>query len=66
MAVLTAPESSSTPTSTTTPWKARRRESGPIRYMERPPIRLSRNWGRAESGMIITAKKETSEVKIML
>ena len=29
-------------------------------------MRLSRNWGRAESGMIITAKNETSEVKTML
>ena len=66
MAVLTAPDSSSTPTSTTTPWNARRKVSGPTRYMERPPIRLSRNWGRAESGMIITAKKETSDVKTML
>ena len=66
MAVLTAPERISVPTSTTNPWNSRRTEIGPTRNMESPPIRLFRNLGRAASGMSITAKKDTSDVNSML
>ena len=66
IAVFTAPDRISVPTSTTKPWNSRRSGSGPTRYIESPPIRLSRKPCRGPSGMIITAKNETSDVNIML
>src|SRR5581483_11177399 len=66
IAVLTAPAMISVPTATTKMWKARRARKGPSRFMARPPMRFSRKFWRTLSGMIITAKKETSEVKTRL
>ena len=43
-----------------------RSRNGPARLMARPPIKFSKNCGRVLSGMIITAKNETSDVKTML
>ena len=40
--------------------------SGPTRYMAIPPIRFAKKLGRTLSGMIITAKNETSEVNSRL
>src|ERR1035438_727677 len=66
MAVFTAPDKIRVPTSTTKAWNSRRTDIGPTRNMESPPIRLFRNFCRAASGTIITAKKETSDVNSML
>ena len=38
----------------------------PTRYIAMPPIKLAKKSGRTLSGMIITAKNETSEVKSRL
>ena len=54
------------PTTTTNAWKISRAINGPARFIARPPIRFSRKPCRTSSGMIITAKNETSEVKTML
>ena len=42
------------------------RRTAPCRFIARPPIRFSKYCGRVLSGMIITAKNETSDVKTML
>ena len=39
---------------------------GPTRYMASPPMRLSRYLLRSASGMIMTAKNDTSEVNSRL
>src|SRR6266849_6572914 len=62
IAVLTAPARIIVPTTTTNAWNASRNANGPTRFMDRPPIRFSRYLLRVPSGMIITAKKDTSEV----
>ncbi len=62
IAVLTAPARIIVPTTTTKAWNANRNVKGPARFMARPPIRFSRYLPRVPSGMIITAKKDTSEV----
>src|SRR5258707_280188 len=66
MAVFTAPARIRVPTTTTKPWNIRRTINGPSRFIASPPIRFSRNCWRTPSGMIITAKKETKEVKTKL
>jgi hypothetical protein len=66
MAVLTAPARITVPTITTKMWNSSRAGTGPTRCIDSPPIRLSRYFPRSVSGMIITAKNETSEVNNML
>jgi len=66
MDVLTAPASINVPTTTTNARNASRSDRGPTRYIDSPPIGLSKNWLRTESGMIMTAKNATPAVKIRL
>ena len=62
MEVFTAPDKISAPTNTTKAWNAKRSGIGPARCIANPPIMLSRKPFRASSGMIMTAKNDTSEV----
>ena len=64
--VYSAGENQDVPPITTNPWNTRRSIKGPAMFIASPPMRLSKKFLRTPSGMIITAKKETSEVKIML
>ena len=65
--VLTAPARIRNPTSTTNARNAIRAHSGPTTNIARPPIRLSLYCAiRTLSGMIMTAKNETSEVSSRL
>ena len=66
MAVLTAPASIKTPTTTTKIRNAIRSDNGPTRYIASPLIGLSEKLPRTESGIIITAKNATPAVKIRL
>ena len=66
MAVLTAPASIKTPTTTTKTRNTSRSDKGPTRYIASPPIGLSKKLLRTESGIIITAKNATPAVKIRL
>src|SRR6476620_7559341 len=62
IAVLTAPDNIRNPTITTKAWNSSLIDSGPTKFIARPEIKLVKYWGRMSSGMIATAKKETSEV----
>jgi len=56
----------SVPTTTTNTWNASFTLKLPARCMARPPIRFSVKFPRTLSGIIITAKNETSEVNTRL
>ena len=63
IAVFTAPERISTPTTTTNTWNSNRRIGGPARCIASPPSRLSTYSIRTLSGMIIPANSVMTPVQ---
>ena len=67
MAVFTAPERISVPTTTTKMWKTSRATNGPVQAHGQAADQVLEDIAAASCpGMIITAKNETSEVNTML